>query len=1248
MIRLLSLLIVFFMGTTMLFAQGELSGKVVDEKGEAIPFATITVEKEGALVTGGKTDFDGFFTIKPIAAGTYDVKVSNIGYSSYLSKGVRVGTDRNTELPTIKLKVETTNLQVVEIVEYKVPLIDKEDVGTKNTITQDEIKNLPTRNVESIASTSAGVYQSDEGGGLNVRGTRENGTAYYIDGIKVTGSNNVPPQAIEQIQVITGGVPAKYGDLTGGVVSITTRGPASKYGLSVGGITSQGMDAAGYNDVNFTLSGPIWTKYAHTDSADARIGFTISGEYLRQQDPRPSAVGVYAVNPTKLAELQQNPLVKSPIAKAFRLAAEDLRLSDLVHLKTRNNAATNNFSGAAKLDFKVTDNIVVTVGGNADYNYGHNAIERYDLLNYVNNQQSNSLSYRAFVRFTQRFSKNGNGNDKEAAKSAFQNAYYSLQADYSKVYNTYQGAQGFRPFDYGYLGKYDVFKQNIYQYGQDTLTKKFGYLFAGTQDTLVKFTPGDKNATTVNFVTKYFELAANDTDTYYRNLDQIRSLGGLLNGQRSSEVYSIWFNTGRLFNGYGVSANNDQFRLSLQGAVDIQKPGSTSRNKHSLEFGIEFEQRILRSYSISPLGLWDLMRQETNKHLTQLDKDHPILRINGRDYAYNEPHPAFGVNDTIKYNYLYQDTSQSYFDKNLRASLGKAINSLDIINVDALDPKNLNLNMFNADELLNNGSSLVGYFGYDYTGAKLTKNPSFNDFFFQKDDKGNYTRAVGAFKPIYTAGYIQDKFNFKDLLFNVGVRIDRYDANQKVLKDKYSLYKVLTVAEAQQRGLLNTVPGAMGSDYAVYVDNNDGGTPTALGYRHNDTWYNADGVEVANASIIARSSGSGRITPYLDKTLTNKIQDPNYDPSQSFEDFKPQINIMPRISFSFNVTDEALFYAHYDILTQRPADGRSRFSPTDYFFFDQNVGSAINNPNLKPEKTIDYEVGFRQKITNNAAINFSAFYRELRDNIQVKNIAYAYPRDYLTFDNIDFGTVKGFSFAFDMRRTKALPLSLKLNYSIQFAEGTGSNDASQGSLVSSGQPNLRTVAPLDYDARHTFNVTLDYHFAEGKDYNGPKIKGVAFLENFGVSLLLRGRSGTPYTAQANPTPDAKDGVASRPILAGSKNGSRLPWNFRADLKIDKSFNLTGKKKGDDRPGRSYYANIYLLIENLFDMRNILSVYHYTGNANDDGYLGSALGKQDIAGQINGASFQELYSLWSNNPANYSLPRQIRIGFDFSF
>ena len=96
--------------------------------------------------------------------------------------------------------------------------------------------------------------------------------------------------------------------------------------------------------------------------------------------------------------------------------------------------------------------------------------------------------------------------------------------------------------------------------------------------------------------------------------------------------------------------------------------------------------------------------------------------------------------------------------------------------------------MFSPDELLNSGNSFVSYWGFDHTGQKVKGATDINKYFNEFDENGNYKRFVGAFQPIYMAGYIMDKFAFKDIVFNVGLRVDVFDANQPVLKDPYLFY----------------------------------------------------------------------------------------------------------------------------------------------------------------------------------------------------------------------------------------------------------------------------------------------------------------------------------------------------------------------------------------------------------------------------------------------------------------------------
>ena len=1278
--RILLSVFLFLSANILLAQSGDISGKIKDEKGEGIPFATVAVVQNGTVVKGVQTDFDGNYTLKPLNPGKYDIKFSYVGYQPILRTGVVVSAEKSTYLD-VQLKPSDDVLAEVQVIEYKVPLIDAGKTTSGNTVTQEDIAKLPTRDIQSIAATTSGAYQADEGSGINIKGGRTDGTAIYIDGIRVRGNVSVPASAISSLTVITGGVPAKYGDQTGGAISVTTRGPSNQFNGGLELVSSEFMDAYGYNLVSANLTGPIYTN-KKTNRTIA--GFFLSGEFERYRDNDPSAVGSWKVNDEKYKEIQQTPLIKNPVQEGYLYASEALTKDDLVLIKTRQNVANNQYRAIGKLDLKPSDAINITIGGNYNYEKYHDWVDRYALLNYENNPLYQNQTYRGFIRFTHNISQSSAKDEDKTEKksSAFQNAYYTLQFDYEKYITRYGDDTHFENyFDYGYIGKFDKLRNSTYSFVKDQQRMVIGnnndtffltgWQQTGVRDSMIVFTPSDVNELGARYTSTYFDLIDGlDPKNLYDNLNSIQSNRGIINGNRSQLAHSIWFNSGRQFNGAG-RVNNDQYTIKLDGAFDILKPGSETRNKHSIEFGFQFEQRQERIYGINPLELWTLMRQLTNSHITEdATNTNPLVLINGQSYYYNDPNrPAFGFNDTILLQNVSSTAEQSFFDRNLRTKLGLDPNGTDEINTDALDPSTYSLNMFAADELLspNLGGAYTNYYGYDYLGNKLSGKTSFNDFFTKKDANGNMKRDIAAFQPIYIAGYIQDKFQFKDLTFNVGLRVDRYDANQKVMRDPYSLFQIQTVEEFSSKFASYSKPGSVGNDYKVYVDDNTSNTPTVVGYRNGDIWYNANGDQLATGAQVANSSSNGKITPmFTDPNVAIAkegalIRDPDkFNPDGSFVDYKPQVNIMPRLQFSFSLTDKALFYAHYDVLTQRPQSGISNgavtesrnFSDPYQFLWWDNISNSLlmNNPNLKPEKTIDFELGFRQKVSNTSAISIQAFYREFKDMVQVVRKSYTYPgvsQAYLTLGNVDFGTTKGFNIDYDLRRTGHL--QMKLNYTLQFAEGTGSDNQTQLSIVSQDNAtNFRTISPLSYDARHTFNATIDWRYGQGSDYNGPYIGKQQIFSNAGINFVFTARSGTPYTKQQNATPTALSGVPNRPVTLGAVNGARLPWIFRLNTKINKDFNVKVGKKKEGKDQREMNFSVYLLIQNIFNAKNPVKVYRYTGNPSDDGYLGSASGKLDISNRAYPESYKDLYRAYVNFPDNYSKPRNIRLGLIVGF
>lgn len=1223
--RILLLSIAFLAFSAITFAQvgtGTVKGTVNDkDAGETMPFANVVLELNGNLVTGAATDIDGNYTIKSVTPGKYDLVASYSGYQTVKIEGVVVNADKIT-FQDFDLTAGQ-QLQEVQIVAYRVPLIRK-DGGSETTVTSEEINKMPGRTATSVAVTTAGVYSQDGEIG-SVRGSRSGETDTYIDGVKVRGSSALPQGAYEQVTVLASGLPAQYGDATGGVISITTKGPSRDFFGSVEATSSQYLDAYGYNLVAASLSGPLLMVKDKQDSTKRKplIGFFIAGEGSYEKDPRPSAIGALRVNDDLLAELGENPVRPSGLLTGgvFPNSAF-VREDDLVHTKYRQNVARQGINISGKLDFSTSANTNLTFGGNMDFNKDRYYAYSNALFNYDNNGERINKDWRVYGRFTQRFNQ---PQPKEGEKAPLiSNAYYSIQVDYTKENGIVQDPNHKDDlFKYGHVGKFTTHTINTYQYGIDTASGLQGYLLNGFRDTLFAFEPGTANPLLANYTQQFYDL--NEVEGNYENWTQVLQQGGLVNGQTPDRVYGLWSHAGTPFNSYSIT-DNEQYRITGTGSVDL--------GNHSFTLGFEYEQRVDRFVGYAPSGMWFNMRQLANNHIEQLD--------------IANPKPVYDENgvflDTINYDRFFDEEAQSFFDYNTRKALGLQTDGLDWIDIDNYDPEMFDINFFSADELLNNGTgSFVTYYGFDPYGNKLSGSPSFEDFFTEKDEFGNYTRPVDAFRPIYIAGYLQDKFSFKDLIFNIGVRVDRFDANQKVLSDPFSLYTTRTAGEVTTiDGEAVTHPGNIGDNFVVYV--NDAANPTAInGYRNGNIWYNAVGQEITDPTTL--EANSGVVTPYLAGDVDDPIT------AEAFEDYTPQTNFMPRITFSFPISEDALFFAHYDVLTKRPAGG-NRLDLVDYLYLAQRR-SLVNNPNLKPEKTIDYEIGFKQKLSQSSALSLSAFYREKRDMITVVNVTGAYPTSYITYGNIDFGTIKGFIVGYDMRRTGNI--MLRASYTLQFADGTGSSANQSRNLINAGFPNLRNTLPLNFDQRHNIVLTTDYRYGTGTDYNGPVWFGKQILANTGLNLVTRIGSGTPYTRQSNAliaptlTPTSSN-VTTDPtgnsLVLGSINGSRLPWSFKMDARLDRDIAINfSKKEGKKKPGN---LNVYVQVLNLLNNKNIIAVYRKTGNPDDDGYLVAAQFQSDIAGQYDEQSFRDLYSVFVNNPNNYSLPRRIRLGVMLSF
>lgn len=1208
---------------------GRLQGTVINAKtGEPVEGAEVVV-KVGGQQKGTITNADGKYEVTAIPPGTYDVVFQDVRFGKKLYKDVPINAGRT--------KVKDAQLTAGK--EFEVVTFEEHGVFSKDKRTDSEevdaenIEDMPTKNVNEMISLNTDI--NSQGGGLSIQGQRSSGTLVKVDGIRVRNLRSVPTRSIQQIQTITAGIPAKHGDATGGVINITTKGPSKELSGGFELISSQFLDPYNYNNVEGNLSGPIFTKNKGTDSAETKLGFMLGGALTYQKEPRPAVLDHWVVDDNTLSDLKEKPLRRNPVGQGFISNARFVTKDEMKQVSARPNVERLNYNLTGKLNYSINDEMNLVVGGQYGYRNSPNYSRTRSMFNYENYQEVTRRSYRTYLRFTQTFK------DDASDEGGLSNVFYSIQLDYSNDLSTTEHPEfGKDFFKYGYYGKFNRYRSRSYEEREDSLGGGLeeAQWMTGFQDTAVTFEQADINKKGGNYSDQFFEFRDGNVSSF----EELRGAGGLINGESPQSIYSLWDDVGTPTSVYN-EVNEQSFSLKTEGSFDI--------GSHSIELGVQYEQYNRSQYAIAGSGLWSVMRQSANAHIQQLDTDNPMPTTTD-DGTFT---------DTVNFQKL-DDGQQNVFDKRFRDYLkrnnrkdvyGNPIDEKSFINVDRYKPEDFSMSMFSADNLLRNlaTAGAFNYYGYDHKGNKTSNDPSVKDFL-----NNPQTRPQGAYNPIYTAGYLQDNFQVKDLFFRVGVRVDRFDNNQPVLKDRYSLYPTRTVGQVEgssKNDLLGEgeSPGNIGSDHVVYVD--DALNPNdVIGYRKGDNWFNDDGEEVNDPNTLAFEAGTGTIEPFLTDQFDNR--DDIELVEESFKDYEPQVVVMPRVAFSFPISDEARFRASYDALSQRPKS-QANVVLSDYYYLQQASTQFIGNPNLKPEKSNKFTLGFKQQLSARSAFELKAFYTETRDMIQVRRVPQAFPTPYLTYQNLDFSTTKGLTARYDLSSSRSSPVRFTGSYTLQFATGTGSNDGSQRALIQAGQPNLRAPFPLNNDYRHNFQGNLDYRFRSGERYTGPVTgENTQLLKNVGFNFIVRATSGGPYTRYGSPFRAVATGVRQQPNLDGTINGSRLPWNFNVDLRIDKNIPIDfgggddKEKPGATSVGPQDFINIYLRIQNVFDARNVTGVYQFSGDPTDDGYLSSPEGQQRINQQVNQQAYIDQYRAKVNNPFNFQPPRLIRLGARLSF
>ena len=170
---------------TTLFAQspfGELRGKITDSKtNKPLDYASVCIKQNGVIKAQVLTDDSGSFIIKPLAAGKYSLEASFLGYMSTVIDGIIIARNQTTYKNISMISTSGVELKCA-VIKQKAELVDREGKA-----------GMATRSTNIITRVFSGV-DSRNGSTPNIRGARVDGTAYYIDGVRVQGATTSIPQ----------------------------------------------------------------------------------------------------------------------------------------------------------------------------------------------------------------------------------------------------------------------------------------------------------------------------------------------------------------------------------------------------------------------------------------------------------------------------------------------------------------------------------------------------------------------------------------------------------------------------------------------------------------------------------------------------------------------------------------------------------------------------------------------------------------------------------------------------------------------------------------------------------------------------------------------------------------------------------------------------------------------------------------------------------------------------------------------
>ncbi len=262
----------------LLFAgtSGKLKGKITDLKtGEPLVGANVVVM---GTSLGAQSGMTGEYSITNLSAGTYTIKCSFISYKTVTVQNYRIYADLTSEL-NFQLPSEGLQTSEIEVIAVR-PLINKNSTNANRITTSDELKTLPVRGLNNIIALTPGVVFQDKT--VFIRGGRQDEVGFYLEGASITDpvvggrAVTIVQDAVEEIQVQSGGYPAEYGGSNAGIIYTQIKSGTPEFKASAEWVTDnigfKGKSARydgkkqlgsywyGYSEFTGTMSGSLLDK----------------------------------------------------------------------------------------------------------------------------------------------------------------------------------------------------------------------------------------------------------------------------------------------------------------------------------------------------------------------------------------------------------------------------------------------------------------------------------------------------------------------------------------------------------------------------------------------------------------------------------------------------------------------------------------------------------------------------------------------------------------------------------------------------------------------------------------------------------------------------------------------------------------------------------------------------------------------------------------------------------------------------